>query len=134
MAIIVAPLVDQLNVVLVPEFTLVGFAEKEEMVGADPFPGGGLTAFFVLAQPTRPRQVSRMRSIAQRVRTGESGFRRAFCLRELVTFMRDSFNTTHQTSLVSADLRWLLVARAGQQNAAVTKESGLPRVFQHDFD
>ncbi len=38
MEIFVAPVADQLSVLLVPELMVVGFAEKEVMVGADPVP------------------------------------------------------------------------------------------------
>lgn len=37
MAILVAPAVAQLSVLLAPELTLVGFAEKEVIVGMEPF-------------------------------------------------------------------------------------------------
>ena len=40
MAMVVAPLVAQFSVLLAPEFMVVGFAEKEEIVGMDPLPGG----------------------------------------------------------------------------------------------
>lgn len=72
MAIVVAPLVDQFNVVLVPELMPEGFAEKDEIVGA--FPGGGLTAFFVVAQLTRPKHASEMRKAPQRFCREEFGF------------------------------------------------------------
>ena len=41
MAMLVAPVVTQLSVLLVPELMLVGFALKDVIAGAEPFPEGG---------------------------------------------------------------------------------------------
>jgi len=53
MAILVAPVAAQLNVLLVPELTLVGFAAKEVIVGAEPFSEGPLEAPPQAASPTQ---------------------------------------------------------------------------------
>ena len=68
MAILVAPVVAQLSVLLVPEFMLVGFAVKEVIVGTEPFPGDELVPVDELdePQPASPRQANRMRTSAQR--------------------------------------------------------------------
>jgi len=50
MAMLVAPVVSQLSVLLVPEFTLVGFATKDVITGTELFPVGE----FDEAQPDRP--------------------------------------------------------------------------------
>ena len=68
MAILVAPVDAQLNVLLVPEFTLVGFAVKEVMVGAGPFLE---SPFDAPPQAASPRQADRASSRAQRFTRGE---------------------------------------------------------------
>jgi len=60
MAIVVAPLVVQLRVLLVPEFTLAGFAVKDVMAGAEPPPGDWFAVTFP-PQPARPMQARRRR-------------------------------------------------------------------------
>src|SRR5208282_3694455 len=55
MAIVDAPVAAQLSALLVPEFMLVGFAVKEVIVGAEPFPVGE-----VEPQLTSPMQPNRM--------------------------------------------------------------------------
>jgi len=62
MAILVAPVVTQLRVLLAPEFMPVGFAEKEVIVGLGPFPGDEVD----VPQSTTPAQASRMKTSAQR--------------------------------------------------------------------
>jgi hypothetical protein len=57
-AILVAPVAAQLNVLLAPEFTLVGFAVKEVIPG-DPFPEGELDE--LVPQPSAPTQTARIR-------------------------------------------------------------------------
>jgi hypothetical protein len=69
----VAPVVAQLRVLLVPEFTLVGLALKDEIAGLDG--GGGVVPDFMLAQLARPRPAIRIRSSAQRRRVGGMGLR-----------------------------------------------------------
>jgi len=64
-----APLVAQLRVLLVPEFTVVGFAANEVIVGAEPFPGGGLCE-VIRAQLANPKPASKARSGAQKFRLG----------------------------------------------------------------
>src|ERR1700685_3232143 len=61
MATLLAPVTAQLSVLLAPEFMLVGFAEKELIVGAEPFPENEL-----VPHPTSPTQTARMRSTAER--------------------------------------------------------------------
>jgi hypothetical protein len=65
MAILVAPLVVQLSVLLEPEFRLSGPAVNELIVGADPFPGAGIDG-FVDPQPASMAQANRMRTCALR--------------------------------------------------------------------
>ena len=77
MAILVAPLVAQLSILLEPEFMLSGSAENEVIVGAEPFPGGGIDEIAEL-QPASPAQANRMRMCALRsrpkdLRSGELG-------------------------------------------------------------
>ena len=62
MAILVAPATIQLSVLLVPEVILAGSAEKEAIVGAEPFPVEGV----VEPQPVSSTQINRvMRASAQ---------------------------------------------------------------------
>jgi hypothetical protein len=65
MAILVAPAAAQLSVLIVPEFMLVGFAAKDVIVGAEPFPAGELDE-VVAPQPARPTQANRVNPVAQR--------------------------------------------------------------------
>lgn len=55
----VAPVVAQLSVLLVPEFTLVGFAVKEVIAGMEPFPEDEFDE-VVEPQLASPAQVHRM--------------------------------------------------------------------------
>ena len=57
MAILVAPDAAQLNVLLVPEVTLVGSAVKEAIVGAEPCPEVELDE---TPQPASPAQTNRI--------------------------------------------------------------------------
>ena len=59
MAILVAPAVAQLSVLLAPAFTVVGFAANEVIVGMEAFPGGELEELDN-PQFTRPRQAINM--------------------------------------------------------------------------
>jgi len=58
MAILVAPAAAQLSVLLVPEFTLVGFAVKEVIAGAAPFSEGEVDE-VVEPQPASPAKANR---------------------------------------------------------------------------
>jgi hypothetical protein len=58
MAILVAPVAAQLNVLLAPELMLVGSAVKEVIVGAEPFPEDELGA--VDPHPANPMQINRI--------------------------------------------------------------------------
>jgi hypothetical protein len=64
MARLVAPADAQLSVLLVPEFMLVGFAVKEVIVGAEPFPEDELDE--LVPQPSGPTQTARLRTREQR--------------------------------------------------------------------
>ena len=66
MAMVVAPFVDQLSLLLEPAFTVVGFAANEEIVGAEPLPGGGFTE-DMREQLVSPRLASRIRSRARKL-------------------------------------------------------------------
>ena len=57
----VAPLVIQLRVLLAPEFTLAGFAVKDEIVGIEPV----RETEFEVAQPVKTVVAKRKRTIAQ---------------------------------------------------------------------
>ena len=59
MAMLVAPAAAQLSVLLVPGFTLVGFAVKEVIAGTEPFPDGELDE-DVEPQPASPAQANRI--------------------------------------------------------------------------
>ncbi len=59
---LVAPLVAQVNVLLEPEFTLVGFAEKDAIEGPEP---AGVAFGIVDAQLARPKQPSRTKNTRQ---------------------------------------------------------------------
>ena len=61
MAILVASAADQLNLLLEPEFMLVGSAVKEVIVGAEPFPEVEFDE-VIDPQPASPAQASRMRA------------------------------------------------------------------------
>jgi hypothetical protein len=64
MPILVAPVAAQLSVLLAPELMLAGFAVKEAMAGAEPFPGGEPDVFD--PQPASPAQINRVSTSAQR--------------------------------------------------------------------
>jgi len=68
--IVVAPLVTQLRVAFAPEFMLVGFAEKELIAGAEPFPSDELDE--LVPQPASPTQTASIRSTAERCSPEES--------------------------------------------------------------
>jgi hypothetical protein len=59
MAMLVAPVATQFSVLLVPEFTLVGFAVKEVIIGAAPVPVGALDE-VIEPQPASAAQANRM--------------------------------------------------------------------------
>lgn len=56
MAIVVAPVVAHVRVLVAPELTVVGLAVKEEIVGAEPVPEDELG--IVEPQPSRTRHAS----------------------------------------------------------------------------
>ncbi len=64
MAILVASVVAQLSVLLVPEFMLVGAAVKEAIGGAESVPGSEFDCIAGL-QPASPTQADRISTIAQ---------------------------------------------------------------------
>lgn len=63
MAMLVAPVVAQLSVLLVPEFMLVGFAAKDVIAGTEPFPEVEFDE-VPAAQPDRAAQTSRVKTSA----------------------------------------------------------------------
>lgn len=63
MAIVAAPLVDQLSVLLEPGLMLSGPAANELIVGSEPFPGGIIGEIAAL-QPASKTQADRMRTCA----------------------------------------------------------------------
>ncbi len=65
MAILAVPLVDQLSVLLEPEFMLSGTAANELIVGAEPFPGGIIGVIDEL-QPASKAQTNSMGKCALR--------------------------------------------------------------------
>lgn len=66
MEILDAPVVPQVSVLLEPDFMLVGLAEKEVIVGAEPVPEGELE----LLQLPRMMQEARIKASTQRRTTG----------------------------------------------------------------
>lgn len=52
----VAPAVDQLKELLPPEVMVPGLAENDEIVGAEPFEGGGGSEWFTPAQAASTKQ------------------------------------------------------------------------------
>ena len=64
MAILVAPVVSQLSVLLVPEFMLVGVAVKEVIAGPESVPENEFDCIAGL-QPASPTQADRISTIAQ---------------------------------------------------------------------
>jgi hypothetical protein len=62
--IVVAPLVAQLSVVLVPELMVAGFAVNDAIDGREPLLGGVLTEVAVPAQPLKPKQASKITTSA----------------------------------------------------------------------
>ena len=65
MAMLTAPLVDQLSELLEPELMLSGLAANESIVGAEPFPEGDVDDIVEL-QPTRRTQANRITTNALR--------------------------------------------------------------------
>jgi hypothetical protein len=104
MPILVASAAAQLSVLLVPEFTLVGSAVKEVIVGAEPFPGGELDE--VEPQPTSPTQANRIkiRTSTQRFGPEELSPRElSLCLQgELVESIRTPLVAVRYTGPVIA--------------------------------
>ena len=92
MAIFVAPVVTQLNVLIAPEFMLAGIAAKDVIAGAEPFPEGEFDKLDA-AQPTRPTQTDKVRTSAQRSRPEELSLRDLSLIprNELDTSMRNPF-------------------------------------------
>jgi hypothetical protein len=70
-AILVAPVVTQLNVLLAPEFMLVGTAAKDAIAGPEPFTEGEFDK-LAAAQPARPTLANKVRTSAQRSSPEES--------------------------------------------------------------
>lgn len=73
MAMLVAPVTDQLRMLLAPEVRVVGLAVKEVIVGAEALPEDELEG-IVEPHPSMPTQISKMRlstpgSIVRRART-----------------------------------------------------------------
>ena len=62
--IVVAPLVVQLSVVLVPELMVAGLAANDTIEGMEPLPGGVFTVAAVPAQLLKPKQASKTRTSA----------------------------------------------------------------------
>jgi hypothetical protein len=100
-ATLVAPVADQLSVLLEPELMLVGLAAKDVIAGAEPFPGGELVE-IPKPQPARPTQANRMRTSAQSSSCEKLDFReRSFFLQnESWERIHDPFATVVHTSLV----------------------------------
>jgi hypothetical protein len=73
---LVAPAVDQVNVLLVPEFMVVGFAVKEVIAGTEPFAEGELVD---VPQPASPIQMDRMTINAQKPCPDELSLRAHLC-------------------------------------------------------
>lgn len=132
MAMLVAPLVAQLRLLLVPEFMFVGFAVKDVTVGAEPVTGVGLDLLVAVPQLVRPMQPSRRRTIAQRpspreLRPGEVSL---LLQRELGESMRNPSVAVAHTSLVIAHLSWLLVART--ESGSGTRIVIIARIFMRE--
>jgi len=96
MPILVAPAAAQLSVLLVPEFMLVGFAEKEVIVGTE-FPGDELDELE--PQPASPRPADRMSTSVQRCSREE------LSPRELSMFLQN-VQLPLGVEVVSADGLW----------------------------
>jgi len=111
MAILVAPAAAQLSVLLVPEFMLVGFAVKEVIIGAEPFPEDEFDE-VPEAQPVGPTQTNRVRTRAQTSSPEELSPRELnlFLQNDLGESMDNPFVAVVPTSVVSGDLSCLLVA------------------------
>jgi hypothetical protein len=69
--IVVAPLVVQLSVVLVPELMVAGLAANDAIDGMEPLPGGVLTVVAVPAQLLKPKQASKMTTSARKSKREE---------------------------------------------------------------
>jgi len=106
MAILVAPVVAQFSMLLVPEFMLVGAAVKDVTFGAEP-PGE-----VAAPQPTSPTQASRARTSAQRCSPPELSPHglSLFLQNKVGESIPESFVADGHTSLVIPDLSCLLVA------------------------
>jgi hypothetical protein len=111
MAMLVAPVVAQLSVLLEPEAILVGLAAKDVIVGTEPFPEGEPDE---LAEPqaARPAQAHRVRTSAQRCSPEESSRQELglYLQNELEESIRNPFAAVGHTSLVMLDLSCLLAA------------------------
>jgi hypothetical protein len=94
MAILVAPITVQLNVLLAPELMPVGFAVKEIIAGAEPVPEDEFG--MITPQPARATQASAIRTVAQRPRLEERSLRelRLFPKNEVAESMRPLFIAT----------------------------------------
>jgi hypothetical protein len=106
MVILVAPVVAQFSMLLVPEFMLVGAAVKDVTFGAEPL--GEVAA----PQPASPTQASRARTSAKRSSPPELSPHglSLFLQNELGESIPEPFVADDHTSLVISDLSCLLVA------------------------
>jgi len=98
MAILVAPVVAQLNVLLAPEFMPVGFAAKEVIAGAEAFS----VDEFDEPQFTRPTQANKMTTRAQR----SEALKRILFLQKESLIRNPSLVVTRFARTVSG-FRWL---------------------------
>jgi hypothetical protein len=106
MAILVAPVVAQFSMLLVPEFMLVGAAVKDVTFGAEP--PGEVDA----PQPASPTQTRRARVSAKRSSPPELSphWLSLFLQNELRESIPEPFVADGHTSLVISELSCLLVA------------------------
>jgi hypothetical protein len=109
MAMLVAPVVAQVSVLLVPELMLVGFAVKDVIAGAEPFPEGGPEE-LAKPQPAKPSRTNRVRISAQSSSQGELRPRErdSFLQNELEESIGNSSAAVGHNILVISDLTCLL--------------------------
>ena len=109
MAMLVAPVVAQVTVLLAPEFMIVGFAVKDVTVGAEPLPEDEPEE-LAKPQPAKPARTNRVRISAQSSSQGElrPRERNSFLQNELEESIGSPSAAAGHTILVMPDLICLL--------------------------
>jgi hypothetical protein len=103
MAILIAPVLVQLRVLLAPEFMVVGFAAKDVIAGTAPFSGDEPDE---PPQPANPAQANRVRKSAQRDSPDKQS------RRELEVFLQSAVESMYAPCIAVTCLTFDIVNRS----------------------